>query len=378
MPKSGQQVPRLQGTTDHGNPSALMRLHHSPLLVLAVLWAMLWTLISIAESVSYLHDPSIPYWQPLVLISVLTITIAVWLTFELRCTRYLQVPLDPPRPWFHRHLRRLPLLATGYIVVVIGLRHALFAIAGAQYLHAPWQILLPFEFVKASLFYCLWLGLVFGTLSQIRSREQGVQLSLVQKALAEAQLAHLRAQLRPHFLFNALNTVSSLMQSDVQRADRLLTRLGDLLRASLDSEEADKVPLREETHLLRLYAQIMEERFSGRVGTQWKIAQDALSVQVPAMLLQPLLENAFKYGVEQRTGATHIRITASRRENQLILEIHNSGSTLHPGWREGVGLTNCRERLRVLHGQAASLDIYNDGAAGVVASISLPWDIANQ
>ncbi len=378
MPESGQLASKLQGATDHGNPDALMPLRHSPLIVLAVLWAMLWTLISVAESAGYIHDPSIPYWQPLVLIAVPAITVAMWLTFELRSARYLQVPLDPPRPWFHRHLRRLPLLAAGYIVIVIGLRQVLFASAGAQYQHAPWRILLPFEFVKASLFYCLWLGLVFGTLSQIRSREQSVQLSLVQKALAEAQLARLRAQLRPHFLFNALNTVSSLMQSDVQRADRLLTRLGDLLRASLGSGEADRVPLREETHLLRLYAQIMEERFLGRVSTEWQIAEDALSVQVPAMLLQPLLENAFKYGVEQRTGATRIRIVASRRENQLILEIHNSGSTLHPGWREGVGLTNCRERLRVLHGQAATLDIYNDGAAGVVASILLPWDIANQ
>ena len=354
-----------------------MPLSHSPLIVLAVLWAMLWTLITIAESAGYIHDPTIPYWQPLVLISVLTITIAVWLTFELRSARYLQAPLDPPRPWFHRHLRRLPLLAAGYIVVVIGLRHALFAIAGAQYLHAPWPILLPFEFVKASLFYCLWLGLVFGTLSQIRSREQSVQLSLVQKALAEAQLARLRAQLRPHFLFNTLNTVSSLMQTDVQRADRLLTRLGDLLRASLSGGEADTVPLREETHLLRLYAQIMEERFSGRVSTEWQIAEDALAVQVPAMLLQPLLENAFKYAVEQTTGTAHIRIVACRGEDRLILKIYNSGSTLRRGWREGVGLTNCRDRLRVLHGHAATLDIHSDGAAGVVASISLPWDTAS-
>ena len=356
------------------NPD-LTSLSHSPLIVLAALWAMLWTLLSIAESVGYLHDPSIPHWQPLVLISVLVCTIAVWLTFELRSARYLQVPLDPPGPWFRRQLRRLPLLAAGYIVIVMGLRHGLFAIFGAQYRHGPWAILLPFEFVKASLFYCLWLGLVFGTLSQIRSRAQAAQLSLVQKALVEAQLARLRAQLRPHFLFNTLNTVSALMQSDVRRADRLLTRLGDLLRASLGTGEADRVPLREEIRLLRLYAEIMEERFSGRVSIDWQIDEHAMSARVPAMLLQPLLENAFKYGVEQTTGTAHICIAADRRQDRLDITIHNTGSALPSAWLEGVGLANCRERLRVLYGNAAALDVRNDGTAGVLASISLPWDV---
>jgi two-component system LytT family sensor kinase len=359
-----------------GNPDALESLSHSPLIVLAVLWATLWTLVSIVDFAGYVHDPSIPVWQPLVLISAPICTIAVWLGFELRSARYLQVPLDPPRPWFSHHLRRLPLLAMGYIAVVFGLRHGLFTLGGAQYRHVIWRILIPFELVKASLFYCLWLGLVYGTLSQIRSREQSVQLSQVQRALADAQLARLRAQLRPHFLFNTLNTVSSLMQIDVGRADRLLTRLGDLLRASLGAGESDTVPLREEIALLRLYVEIMEERFAGRVTTDWQITDDALPVRVPSMLLQPLLENAFKYGVEETTGAQRIRVVASRERDRLQFKIHNTGSVLQPGWREGIGLANCRERLRVLHGDAATLDISGDGGTGVEASISLPLDSA--
>jgi hypothetical protein len=358
------------------NPDALASLIHSPLVVLAVLWAMLWTLVSIAGSASNFHDPSIPYWQPLALVATPTCTIAVWLVLELGSAHYLDVPLDPPRPWFYHHLRRLPLLAAGYIVIVFGLRLTVFAVANARYRHAPWQILIPFECVKICLFYCLWLGLVFGTLSQIRSREQSVQLGRVQKALVEAQLARLQAQLRPHFLFNTLNTVSALMQNDVQRADRLLTRLGDLLRASLSGGENDTVPLHEEMRLLRLYAEIMQERFSGRVLIEWQIAEDALAVQVPAMLLQPLLENAFKYGVEQTTGESTIRVVASRSQDRLDLKIHNTGSVLKSGWHEGVGLANCRERLRVLHGNAAALDISGNGTAGVEASISLSLDIA--
>jgi hypothetical protein len=362
---------RLRGPVNRASPNPIASWSHSPLIVLALLWAMLWTLISLVENTGYIHDPLVPVWQPLALIGVPTCVIVVWLWFELRSARYLQVPLDPPRPWFHHQLGRLPLLASGYIFVVFGLRHGLFALAGAEYRHIGWGILVPFEFVKASVFYCLWLGLVYGTLSQIRSREQSAQLSLIQKALVEAQLARLQAQLRPHFLFNTLNTVSSLMQSDVGRADRLLTKLGDLLRASLGNGGTDTVPLREEIRLLRLYAEIMQERFSGRVVTEWQIAEDALPVRVPAMLLQPLLENAFKYGVEQAMGEEHICIAANRHRNQLHLKIHNTGSALQPGWREGIGLANCRERLRVLHGDEATLGLSDDGA-GVAASIVLP------
>lgn len=363
MAKSGLQ----------GDASALGHPGQTPLLFLAVMWAMLWVLVSVNESAAYLHDPSVPFWQPLALISILACTLAAWLTFELRSARYLAVPLDPPRPWFVRQLRRLPALACGYVVVVIGLRQGVFAIAGAHYAHAPWPILIPFELVKASLFYCLWLGLVFGTLSQIRSREQAVQLGLIQKALVEAQLAQLRAQLRPHFLFNALNTVSSLMQSDVQRADRLLTRLGDLLRASLNTSESDSVPLHEEIRLLRIYAEIMQERFAGRITVDWQIAEEVLDIRVPAMLLQPLLENAFKHGVERTTDAVHIRIAAARSAQRLSVKIHNTGSTLNPGWHDGVGLANCRERLRVLYGDAATLCMTGHDAGGVEAAITLPY-----
>jgi two-component system, LytTR family, sensor kinase len=355
-----------------GDTSALGHPGQTPLLFLAVMWAMLWVLVSVNETAAYLHDPSIPFWQPLALISILACTLAAWLAFELRSVRYLAVPFDPPRPWFVRQLRRLPMLACGYVVVVIGLRHGVFAIAGAHYAHGPWPILIPFELVKASLFYCLWLGLVFGTLSQIRSREQAAQLGLIQKALVEAQLARLRAQLRPHFLFNALNTVSSLMQSDVRRADHLLTRLGDLLRASLNAGESDTVPLHEEIRVLRIYAEIMQERFAGRITVDWQIAGEALDIRVPAMLLQPLLENAFKHGVERTTDTVHIRITAGRLAQRLMLSIHNTGSTLRPGWRDGVGLANCRERLRVLYGDAATLSIAGDDTGGVDAEIALP------
>ncbi len=126
----------------------------------------------------------------------------------------------------------------------------------------------------------------------------------LQRHLAETQLSQLRAQLQPHFLFNALNTISAAMQVDVARADALLAQLADLLRASLQAGTRQTTSLREEIELLRRYAQIMQERFAERVTVSWDVAPDAADAEVPAMLLQPLLENAFKprspHGARQR------------------------------------------------------------------------------
>ena len=124
---------------------------HSPLVPLAALWATLWTLVTVIESSYYIHTPSIPRWQPLTLILSVTGTLVIWLIFEIRSARYLHFPLDPPKSWFLHHLRRLPILALGYVVIVFGLRHAVFALAGEPYVHLPWQGQIPFELVKAAL-----------------------------------------------------------------------------------------------------------------------------------------------------------------------------------------------------------------------------------
>jgi LytS/YehU family sensor histidine kinase len=247
-----------------------------------------------------------------------------------------------------------------------------FALAGEHYVHLPWQGQIPFELVKAGLFYGLWLGLVYGTLSLLSSREQSAQLGLMQKALIESQLARLQAQLQPHFLFNTLNTVSSLMQIDVGRADRLLSRLGDLLRATLGAGDSNVVPLRQELHLLRLYAEIMQERFPGRVQMDWQIAEGAAAVPVPAMILQPLLENAYKHGIEQSPAVERIRIVATIEQDRLQITMHNTGPALREEWRTGIGIDNCRERLRVLYGDTAGVELANHREGGVVACLFLP------
>jgi sensor histidine kinase YesM len=202
-------------------------------------------------------------------------------------------------------------------------------------------------------------------------RQQTERLLATQKTLVEAKLMQLQGQLRPHFLFNALNTISSLMQVDVARADRMLTQLGDLLRANLNASERNTVPFNEELQLLHLYAAIMQERFAGRITVEWNIDASATGAWVPTMLLQPLLENAFKHGVERNSGSDHIVVTAQRSNDTLCISIRNSNSTLMQGYVEGLGLRNCRERLQLLYGVTATFELTN--GAGVTAAVTMPW-----
>jgi LytS/YehU family sensor histidine kinase len=272
------------------------------------------------------------------------------------------------------HLRILPLLIIGCIPLVYGLRLAFYGWIGRDYGGPPIHMLIPFDSIKIALFYGLWLTLMFGLLTLVKWREDSERMLAVQKALAEAQLAQLQAQLRPHFLFNALNTVSALMQTDTARADRTLSQLGDLLRESLCTPRRDAIPLQEELKTLEKYTDIMQERFGERAVVTWNVAGDALDVPLPSMLLQPLLENAYKHGVERSTEPVFINIAAQRNGGSLHVRIHNTRSTLaaESPATHGVGISNCRERLRLLYGATAQLRVEEDGAGGVQAIVMLP------
>ena len=161
------------------------------------------------------------------------------------------------------------------------------------------------------------------------------------------------------------------MQVDVERADRLLAQLADLLRATLQAGTRDMSSLREELELLRLYARIMQERFSGRVTLDWRVADETLDASVPTMLLQPLLENAYKHGVERSMVPIVVTVTARRDGARLELSVANDGA-LAAGGGEGVGLRNCRERLAALYASAAGLAVVPEGGR-VVQRLSLPW-----
>jgi hypothetical protein len=339
---------------------------------LFALWGLFWLLMVVVAVGDERDDPHIRWWEPLVWEGSSCIVATCWLALQRRVSKRWNEYLDYPMRWFGKHLVWLPLIIVSFVAAVYAMRHGVYAMTGESYEHQPWDFLLFYEGIKLLLFTSLWLCIIFGFESFTLWRQERERLLALQKHLAESQLAQLKAQLQPHFLFNSLNTISALMQVDVERADRLLTRLADLLRSSLQAGASHMTSLREELKLLELYAQIMEERFAGHVTLTWNIADDVLDAEVPAMLLQPVLENAFKHGVERSRVPVSICIDAKRRDEVLQVTIRNSGTTLAATPQTGIGLRNCRERLEVIYGPRASLGLVQDGD-GVSARLVIPF-----
>ncbi len=342
---------------------------------LFALWSLFWLLMTLVAVEDHRDDGGVRWWEPYVWEGSSALVATFWLVFQRRITSGWNVPISQPWRWFARQAVWLPLVALTFVVSIYAMRHGIYALTTETYEHAGWAYLLFYESIKLLLFASLWLGIIFGLESFASWRDERERLLSLQKHLAESQLAQLKAQLQPHFLFNALNTISSLMQVDVERADRLLTQLADLLRATLQAGERDTTSLREELEVLKLYARIMEERFAGRVTLDWQVADETLDARVPALILQPLLENAFKHGVERSTDPAHLSVSARRDGGSLEIAVRNSGALGSSSGRErggGIGLRNSRERLALLHGPEASLTLTEEPGM-VVARLMLPW-----
>jgi LytS/YehU family sensor histidine kinase len=290
---------------------------------------------------------------------------------QRRASPRLTPLLGRPWAWFGAQLKWAPLASLFFTASIYAIRHAVYGALGLVYTHDPWFDLLVYESAKFAIFACLWLGVIFSVDSHAHWQAQRERLLVLQQSLSQARLAQLSAQLRPHFFFNALNTISALMHVDVARADRLLATLGELLRESLRSAPEQLLPLRRELHLLGLYSQVMVERFADRVTIEWHIEAAAQEAMVPALLLQPLLENAFKHGVETNRGPVRIRIAADLVGDELRLVVANTGDLLG-ATQEGIGLRNCRERLNELYGGSAELRLVAE-AGEVRAGVRLPF-----
>jgi len=338
---------------------------------LLALWTLFWLMMALVSFEDHRHNADVRWWEPLLWEGSSCLVASAWLLVARRAARRWQALLGQPWPWFGRHLVWMPAVILSFVAAVYGLRHAVYALLGLRYAHEGWAYLIFYESLKLLLFGGLWLGIFFG-LSSFRSwQAERLRLLELQRSLAETQLARLRSQLRPHFLFNALNTISSLMQVDVARADRLLTQLADLLRASLQAGAQETSTLGEEVGLLRLYAGIMQERFGARASIAWALPDELMCATVPHLVLQPLLENAYRHGVERSTTPVHIVVSAQREAGRLVLRVANDGR-LGGALGAGIGLHNTRERLRLLHGDAAEVSLSAEGGR-VVARLALPW-----
>jgi LytS/YehU family sensor histidine kinase len=182
----------------------------------------------------------------------------------------------------------------------------------------------------------------------------------------------LRAQLEPHFLFNTLNSISSLMYTDVDAADRMMTRLAQLLRSAIDRKGEQEVALRDELALVAGYVEIEKIRFEERLDVQFDISSVALEARVPSLILQPLMENAIRHGLGDRPEGGRLRVSAAINGEALHLRIADDGVGV-ASTEERVGIGNTRARLQALYGDGASLRLHALPSGGSVAEVVMPY-----
>ncbi len=219
----------------------------------------------------------------------------------------------------------------------------------------------------------LWHGVSYYQ----RYRERQLRASDLEARLARARLQILTAQLQPHFLFNTLHSISTLMHRDVAAADRLMARLSDLLRMTLDNVDKPQIALQQEMEFLSGYLEIEQTRFRDRLAVEMDVDPAALEALVPNMLLQPLVENALRYAIAPRSSPGRIRICARRDRSRLLLAVEDNGPGLPPGWQEpaksGPGLANTRARLEQLYGSDQSLVLSNHPEGGLQVTLTVPF-----
>jgi two-component system, LytTR family, sensor kinase len=208
------------------------------------------------------------------------------------------------------------------------------------------------------------------------SRERTLKAAQLETRLAEARLKSLEAQLHPHFLFNTLHAISALIHSQPDAADRMISRLSDLLRITFAGSGAARVPLQEELEFLQKYLEIEQTRFQDRLTVRYDVDPETLDAEVPRLILQPLVENAIKHGVAPRIEPGVISITARRAGEVLQLEVRDNGAGLTAAGRarldSGIGLSNTRARLECLYGDAQTLE-FSGGGPGLAVALTFPF-----
>lgn len=205
-----------------------------------------------------------------------------------------------------------------------------------------------------------------------RYRERELRASELERNLTAAKLKTLQMQLNPHFLFNTLHAISALMHKDINAADRMISRLSDLLRRALDGSEAQEVPLHQEIDFLRRYLEIEQTRFAERLEVRIDVPSDTEDLLVPNLILQPLVENAIKHGIEPHARRGIVQVSARRENDHLLLEVRDNGGGLSNDYDERIGLANTRSRLVELYGDDHVFKIQSADSGGVAARITIP------
>jgi sensor histidine kinase YesM len=282
-------------------------------------------------------------------------------------TRFARKYSDLRRTW-PLHLLVMTAFSVVHTTLMWLSRSLLFPVFGlGPYDYGIMSFRFPMEFFNDVIVYWLIVSILYLFDHRVRSAQ-------LEGKLATARLQNLRLQLQPHFLFNALNTISSVMYEDPRKADTMISSLSDLLRNTLQDSGAQEVPLESEIRTLELYLDIMRKRFEDRLSVDIRIDPEVQRALVPQLLLQPLVENSIRHGVDPHSNAVNITVTAERQGDATRLQVRDSGRGLNGGpIKKGTGLSNTSERLRELYGGRHRLDFQNCDEGGLLVTVAVPF-----
>ena len=277
------------------------------------------------------------------------------------------------------HTAGAVLFAFAHIIGLLGVRFLLWT-NGGKYPTVPWSQFVQnrfFEQMDASLMvYAVIVGVSHAVAYHHEAQQRKLKSAQLETHLMEARLKTLEAELHPHFLFNTLHAISTLVHRDPESADRMISRLSDLLRITFDRSGEPKVTLKEEMDFLQKYLDIEQTRFQDRLTVHVSVDPDALDGEVPRMILQPLVENAIKHGIAGRNGGDNVQITAGLDGERLWMQVRDNGAGLQvrtlKALRTGVGLSNTRARLDCLYGRHYRLE-FSDKHGGLSVLIEIPF-----
>ncbi len=303
---------------------------------------------------------------------------------------YLWALLVPIMVWV---VRRYPIEGSGWpravlVHVIVGsliatLKFFMDTGAGAV---LPWMpsrgMALPrfiFQFYPNLITYAVIIAIAHAVDYARKFRSRELSASQLEAKLAQVQLQVLRMQLQPHFLFNTLHAISALMHRDADAADRMLVRLSDLLRLTIDKIGVHEVSLKEELEFLRSYLEIEETRFQDRLSVKLDIDPGTLDARVPNLILQPLVENSIRHGLAPRSALAHIEVSAQREDGTLRLTISDNGPGLLRGRSgarvQGMGIANVQARLSHLYGTEHALEFRNRPEGGLAVTLVIPFRV---
>jgi len=319
-----------------------------------------------------------------------------WLIFATELVSWLPWMLATPLiiglarrcPLFPRATLRAVIAHSSAFIIVGLVAEAWFA--ALQVLFNPWEYSqastfadawrasLLFQFLTYLIVYALILGFTFWMDARERMARQTMETVRLNEELSKSQLAALRQQFEPHFMFNALHSITGLVRDhETEAAVSMIVGLSEFLRRGLADSHRSQVSLAEEVEYLQRYLELQKLRFGERLHVTTDISSDVLAARVPNLLLQPLVENAIKHGIAKRAAGGNVRISGARDKDNLRLCIYNDAPDAPIDWQEpktGVGLSNLRSRLQILHGNASQLDLRQADTGGVEVIVRLPFE----